>query len=419
MSENQEVRKRKVTVMIRVKVDGEWIRKPALYREGKGGKIRAGCVMIDGKEKAYGVDECNYELRYYEGGAKHFEAVGKNATEANAQRVIRINQTHAREEAKKSGLSVEEEKLRVTLKGSAAEYIEDCDLRDATRASYDAGMVTAEFMEVTGLKYGDEVTRKSILVYRKSLRDQDLKPRTVKNKDGRVRLWLKKFAGVKEEIFPAILKCGKKLPTVYTSARLRGLFAVADPYEKVAFELLLKLGLRAREGCHAEFSDISFEGKFFRVQNKPKYNFEIKDHEERDIPIPDDFLATLWAWKELHPGQSLIVPGEDGGPLDRFVLLQMLKAVANRAGLACGKCGPCHRGRHIVKPCAEFTLHRFRRTFVTGLLLSGVDVATVQAYAGHADLVTTMLYLRALSARAGQPAVSAIDWESEDFVIGL
>jgi integrase len=241
----------------------------------------------------------------------------------------------------------------------------------------------------------------------------------VQGKDGRVRYWLTKFAGVKEGIFPARVKCDKKLPTVYTSNRIRGLLAEADPFERIAFQLPLKLGLRAGEACHAEFSDISFAGKFFRVQSKPEYGFQVKDYEERDIPIADEFLAELWEWKKLHPGQSLIVPGEDGAPIDRFVLLDMLKVLANRAGLACGKCGACRTRRHIVKPCAQFTLHKFRRTFITGCILSGISIHTVQAYAGHVDLATTMRYLRPLSAGAGQIAVSAIDWESENFVIGL
>jgi integrase len=224
---------------------------------------------------------------------------------------------------------------------------------------------------------------------------------------------------VKAEIFPKGVRCDKKLPTVYTSTRIRGLLQEADPFERIAFQLPLKLGLRAGETCHAEFSDVSFEGKFFRVQSKPEYGFQVKDYEERDIPIPDDFLAELWEWKKLHPGQSLIVPGGSEGPIDRFELLEMLKALANRAGLACGKCGPCRSDRHTVKPCAQFTLHHFRRTYITGLILAGVSIHTVQAYAGHADLATTMKYLRPLSAKAGQIAVSAIDWESEDFVIGL
>ena len=140
MSEDQEIRKRKITVMIRVKEDGEWIRKPALY--GKRGKIRPGCVMIEGEERTFDVDQCNYELRFYEGGQKCFKKVGKSATEAEAQRLIRVEQTHAREVAEKAGLSVETEKSRITLKESAAKHIRDCDLRDATRASYDSGLVT-------------------------------------------------------------------------------------------------------------------------------------------------------------------------------------------------------------------------------------------------------------------------------------
>jgi hypothetical protein len=50
--------------------------------------------MIDGEERTFGVDACNYELRYYEGGQRRLRAEGKDAMEAEAQRVMPGEQTY-------------------------------------------------------------------------------------------------------------------------------------------------------------------------------------------------------------------------------------------------------------------------------------------------------------------------------------
>ncbi len=71
----------------------------------------------------------------------------------------------------------------------------------------------------------------------------------------------------------------------------------------------------------------------------------------------------------------------------------------------------------MQKECYRYTLHKFRRTYITGMLLAGIDIRTVQAYAGHKDLKTTMRYLRPVSAPAAQTAVNAIIWKS--LLLGL
>ena len=72
-------------------------------------------------------------------------------------------------------------------------------------------------------------------------------------------------------------------------------------------------------------------------------------------------------------------------------MLRQLKRLVNRAGLGCGVCEGCTTG---VKECHEWTLHKLRRTYATTLLRNGVDLRTVQAYMGHADIESTMRYLR-------------------------
>ena len=41
----------------------------------------------------------------------------------------------------------------------------------------------------------------------------------------------------------------------------------------------------------------------------------------------------------------------------------------------------------------NYFLPKFRHTFATGHLRSGVDIRTVQAWLGHRDIKSTMVYL--------------------------
>jgi len=85
----------------------------------------------------------------------------------------------------------------------------------------------------------------------------------------------------------------------------------------------------------------------------------------------------------------------------------MVKSLARRAGLNCGRCAGCHSN---LRQCGEFTFHKFRRTYITTLLRNGIDLRTVQAYAGHKDSASTMRYLRPASAQEAQDKLNAIQW---------
>ena len=201
----------------------------------------------------------------------------------------------------------------------------------------------------------------------------------------------------------------KKLPTIYTPEQLRGLFRAATPYEAMVSNLALKLGLRDQEVQFAEFTDISWHESVFRVRSKQlKFGFEVKDFEERDIPIPLDFLEELKAWKEGHPDRNLIVPNAKGKPNTK--LLRMIKHLARRAGINCGWCANCLAGVKGDRGCEQFELHKFRRTCITTWLRNKIDPRTVMEYAGHADLETTLRYLRPAAAQERIAAVSEIKW---------
>ena len=166
-----------------------------------------------------------------------------------------------------------------------------------------------------------------------------------------------------------------------------------------------KLGLREQEIMYAEWADFDWHESAFRVQGKKHWGFAVKDSEQREIPCPADLLARLDARRQTHPQARLVVGTSSDSPNSK--LLRSLKRLAKRSGLKCGKCQGCFGN---LKECQEWTLHKLRRTYCTTLLRNGVDLKTVKHYMGHADLASTMRYLRPAAGREAQHRINSIQF---------
>jgi len=412
----------KATLMIRFKraSDPKWSRRPAVY--GSTGRVRAGIAEFKdpktGEKSEVNIgDNFTFDIRVEKNGTT-YKPAGKIAADAEALRVQIAGKLQARSDSEAAGLIVidpdEAKKKRVRLADSFNDYVEDAFKRNALEARSQAILVSAEFLAATKTTFVDEVERETILNFDQRLRDQGREARTIFNKRQRLQSMLR-WAGVDEKIFPPKPKYEMALPTIYSQAQLKALFGIANPYQKMVCNLALKFGLRDQEVQFAEFSDISWEESVFRVRGKKVrgrngkiYKFKVKDYEQRDIPIPRDFLDELSAWKDSHPGQNLIVPSSNGNPNTK--LLKMLKCMARRAKITCGHCPNCIEGLKGERGCDDFELHKFRRTCITTWLRNKVDPRTVMAYAGHADLETTLRYLRPAAAEEHIAAVSEIRW---------
>jgi integrase len=174
---------------------------------------------------------------------------------------------------------------------------------------------------------------------------------------------------------------------------------------RLVIELGLKLGLRDQEIMYAEWTDVDWQESAFRVQGKKKWDFKVKDSKQREIPCPTDLLERLKAWKASHSETHLIVATSSDSPNTK--LLRTLKRLAKRAGLNCKR---CQGYDSELGECQEWTLHKLRRTYCTTLLRNDVDLKTVQHYLGHADLGSTMRYLRPAVGRESQQRINAIQW---------
>src|SRR5207245_5022922 len=91
-------------------------------------------------------------------------------------------------------------------------------------------------------------------------------------------------------------------------------------------------------------------------------------------------------------GSEFVFPTRNGTPRKhRTQLLELCKAVAERAELSAD----------------DFWLHKFRATFATKHLQSGVDLRTVQSWLGHKDLESTMRYLKPARGKGIREKVNA------------
>ena len=392
-----------VTLMIRYKdADGKWKRKPVA--RGANGRVKPDHAQIDGK--AVAVKGGAYELRRIVVRQPVYVPAGKRAADADAQRARLERTTAAIEAAKGTDVQVIAIPGRKTLKETAAAYISDAQGRNANEAAEQARLVSTEFIDLMRKRnkaYIDEIDRDDIFGFHTALRKRGCEDRTVANKHARLASWLR-FGGIDKAILPPVPRYEEKLPTIYSSEQTKAILAAADPVMKICILLGLKTGLRDQELMHLEFRDINWTDKTLRVQSKEQWGFLPKTWEQREIPIPDDLVAELAAWQKTRQGQELVLGTKNHKPNTK--LLRTLKSMVHRAGLSCGRCKGCKE----INECKEFTLHRLRRTYLTVLLRNGIDLRTVQAYAGHKDLASTMRYLRPASAKEAQSRLNAVQW---------
>lgn len=211
-------------------------------------------------------------------------------------------------------------------------------------------------------------SRADLVSYLQWLRDRGNSKHTQANKLIRLQAWLRWNGTPVQCPTPRFT-----LPsvTIYSESELSELFAACGACEASFYRLLLHSGLRMQEAKFLEWSDI--RDGCIHVRAKSRYGFEPKSHEERSIPIPQfTFL----------PGAGSLVFGTRSGKPDRH-LLRNLKRLVVRHGIG-----------------GDWTLHKFRRTAITGWLRAGLDLRTVMTLAGHSDIESTMRYLRPLEGDA-------------------
>ena len=164
---------------------------------------------------------------------------------------------------------------------------------------------------------------------------------------------------------------GRRLPAGRALSReeVSRLLEVCSPRDRAAVALLYGAGLRVAEAVELEVGRVDLGRRLVRLVGK--------GNAEREVPLSPWVVSELEAWYRVRGGAN--------GP----VLVGATGQALHPNGLASSL------GRAVQRAAIEHaTPHDLRRTFVTLLLGTGYDLATVQALAGHADPRTTSRYDR-------------------------
>lgn len=159
--------------------------------------------------------------------------------------------------------------------------------------------------------------------------------------------------------------------------------------------LLLDTGLRADELCKTKIGDIDMGGNKINVLGKGKKKRLVYFGKRTSKAIWKYLLPRISAMK---PGDLFLFvgPPDDPRPMERHVLLHLIKRIGKRAGVA--KAYP----------------HRFRHTMAITYLRNSGDIFTLQQLLGHSDLKTVRLYSNIAQtdcARVHQSASPVDNWK--------
>jgi integrase/recombinase XerD len=396
------------------------------------GKLRPLYALLNGAPQKFA--DGIYYLRFVVDGTPKWKAVGSSAPQATLKK-LQQEQILA---GKASGLFLAEHReherppRREREAGQKWEtgfspkdtwatietYLQDTSKYKRLRTYVTYKKALESFRASCSKKFLHQIDRRDLLDYVDELKKIGNGRRTVANKVKHVLIFLRKQGF--RDVLPRsdIPKYTEKIVKAYQPEPLTTLFAAADWEDLMLFHFFLGGGARDNEVAHAGFHDIDVNLKTYDVREQPDFpKFEVKDFEERVVPLTDALIEMLCEHRKRHPTARLLFPRADGTP-DHH-LIRRLKALALKAGLNCGRCVKKNKKTGELKTCDQFpvckewTLHRFRKTFATMHSEAGVRLETISGWLGHADLETTKAYLEvgeASSKKTRQQVNQSFQW---------
>jgi site-specific recombinase XerD len=197
----------------------------------------------------------------------------------------------------------------------------------------------------------------------------------------RIEEWGWDEAPPRVPMFPGDLpRCDHPLPKALDDAAAAKLLRAAQDDRRmlvrVTVEMLLRTGLRVSEftGLRADAVVLIGAGPWLHVPVG-------KLREDRYLPRHPQLVTLIDTYRARHvpPGHRLLLPRENGRPLDRHTVTRMI----NRAGAAAGL-------PHIHP-------HQLRHTLATQAINRGMSLEAIAALLGHRSLDMTLRYAKIAS----------------------
>ena len=182
----------------------------------------------------------------------------------------------------------------------------------------------------------------------------------------------------------ALPKKPRRIPTILNEQEMRWFLTTPVPKytkktmvplhlrDRIAFDLLLILGLRRGELLHLKLEDIDLGGKTLTVRNG-------KGGQDRMLPLPHSLADRLHEYmiRVLPMRSPYLIVSQNGG---RLYPSQLQRAFRRHLRA----CGVRREG---------ITIHSLRHTMATSVLRGCGNVHAVQRLLGHRELASTTVYL--------------------------
>jgi integrase len=257
----------------------------------------------------------------------------------------------------------------------------------------------------------NNVTREDMLRYKKWLVSRGRTLRTAGNKMLRVNQFLRTVLGQEAGKGLVTVKDAKfveREPQIYTDDELEAFLAACSPFHSLVFHTLLMAGLRKQEMENLEWPDINFTTGTLSVRGKK--TFQPKDWEERDVEMPEELREMLFSARKerglvfcTKSGKKYTHVWDDCKDIGKKIAAAEAKKqkITNEDEI-----------KQIVEETAvKYHPHKFRATYCTKLLQSGIDLKTVQKLMGHKTIESTMRYLAKAQSHVVKAKVDAVQWK--------
>jgi len=253
------------------------------------------------------------------------------------------------------------------------EYLAELTLTKTANTIESAKQILAEYLRFSR----PTDIRAGILDYLAWCKKKGNSDRTLAHKRVRVLAYYR-WLGYSVQIPP--IKVRQEAPEAFTRAELDKMLACAGKHQ-LLLEVLLKAGLRSTEASKLTFGDVVDHGLIVRAAHA-------KSGRTRVVVTPQGLIEALR--EKQH--QVLGRPEDRIFLMNRHRILLIVKRIAKRAGLDPEKAWS----------------HKWRATYATTLLHSGLDVNSVRLQLGHSTLGPTMRYLTGLEDSELQAKVSKV-----------
>lgn len=186
-----------------------------------------------------------------------------------------------------------------------------------------------------------------------------------------MRYWYRLYGLEESALKMPLIRKKSPLPEVLSKEDVKRLIKAPRSFKhRFMLALIYSAGLRLNEARLLKINDLYAERRQILIRNG-------KGRKDRYVILSEYIARTLPGYLASYSPQIYLFEGTEAG---KPMGIRSMQHVINEARVIAGISGRC-------------SMHTLRHSFATHLLEDGVDIYSIQALLGHAQLRTTVVYL--------------------------